>query len=140
MFVVASAGVLYLYLEEKKNVEQEQERQLKAKETVGVGRPKIGGPFSLVDENKVRRTDQDFLGKYTLVYFGFTYCPDICPIELTKMADALNSIGEKRLLLSFLTPLRLSYLHCSQKSYRMARRSSTPSSPFSSPLIPRETR
>ena len=66
--------------------------KIQERETRSVGLPKIGGPFSLVDENGKRRTDQDFLGKFTMVYFGFTYCPDICPIELSKMADALTQI------------------------------------------------
>ncbi len=53
----------------------------------------IGGPFSLVDETGYRVTDQTFRGRFMLVYFGFTYCPDVCPTELAKMAAALDLAG-----------------------------------------------
>ena len=53
----------------------------------------IGGPFTLIDQNGVERTDRDFRGKLMLVYFGYTYCPDVCPTELTVMATALDQLG-----------------------------------------------
>jgi protein SCO1/2 len=54
---------------------------------------RIGGPFKLIDQNGVARTDQDFRGKLMLVYFGYTYCPDVCPTELTVIATALDQLG-----------------------------------------------
>ena len=56
-------------------------------------REPIGGPFALTDQNGVRRTDADFRGKLMLVYFGFTYCPDICPTDLQQMALAVDQLG-----------------------------------------------
>lgn len=53
----------------------------------------IGGPFSLIDQDGNRRTDQDYRGKLMLIYFGFTYCPDVCPTGLTIMANALDQLG-----------------------------------------------
>ncbi|HNQ92756.1 MAG TPA: SCO family protein [Alphaproteobacteria bacterium] len=53
---------------------------------------KIGGTFSLVDQDGVARTEKDYAGKYKLIYFGFTYCPAICPTELSKMAEAYLSL------------------------------------------------
>jgi protein SCO1 len=55
----------------------------------------IGGPFALVDEDGKPVTDQDFRGRYMLVFFGFTHCPDICPAELQVMAQALDQLGDK---------------------------------------------
>ncbi len=55
----------------------------------------IGGPFTLVDQNGKTVTDRDFRGKYMLVFFGFTHCPDICPAELQVMAAALSALGPK---------------------------------------------
>jgi cytochrome oxidase Cu insertion factor (SCO1/SenC/PrrC family) len=53
----------------------------------------IGGPFRLTDQNQMIRTEMDFKGKYMLVFFGYTYCPDVCPTTLAVMADALGKIG-----------------------------------------------
>jgi cytochrome oxidase Cu insertion factor (SCO1/SenC/PrrC family) len=57
-------------------------------------REPIGGPFELVDHTGKRRTDVDFRGKLLLVYFGFTYCPDICPTDLQAIGLALDRLGE----------------------------------------------
>jgi protein SCO1/2 len=57
-----------------------------ADQTKGIGKPKVGGPFALVDQNGKVFSSDDMLGKYSLVYFGFTHCPDICPDELDKMS------------------------------------------------------
>jgi protein SCO1/2 len=56
-------------------------------------REPIGGPFALIDQDGRRRTDADFRGKLMLVYFGFTYCPDICPTDLQQMALAVDRLG-----------------------------------------------
>ncbi|MBU0725546.1 MAG: SCO family protein [Alphaproteobacteria bacterium] len=55
----------------------------------------IGGPFELVDQNGKTRTEADFRDKYMLINFGYTYCPDVCPIGLQTMATALDLIGDK---------------------------------------------
>ena len=55
----------------------------------------VGGPFALVDGNGHTVTDGDFRGKYLLVYFGYTYCPDVCPTTLNAVADALDRLGRK---------------------------------------------
>jgi protein SCO1/2 len=57
------------------------------------GREPVGGPFTLIDHNGVPRTDADFRGKLMLVYFGFTYCPDICPTDLQAISLALTQLG-----------------------------------------------
>ncbi len=53
----------------------------------------VGGPFTLVDQNGVTRRPEDFRGKLMLIYFGYTYCPDICPTELQVMTLALERLG-----------------------------------------------
>ncbi len=55
----------------------------------------IGGPFTLVDQNGHTVTDADFRGKYMLIYFGYTFCPDVCPTSLSRNADALALLGDK---------------------------------------------
>lgn len=55
----------------------------------------VGGPFALVDGNGKQVTDRDFRGKYMLVYFGYTFCPDVCPTTLNEVADALDHLGTK---------------------------------------------
>lgn len=54
----------------------------------------IGGPFSLIDQDGNARTQADFAGKPALVFFGFTYCPDVCPITLVKIDRALDQVDE----------------------------------------------
>jgi len=60
---------------------------------VTTGEADIGGPFSLIDQNGTRQNDEDFRGRHMLVFFGFTYCPDICPTTLSVLSAALNDIG-----------------------------------------------
>jgi protein SCO1/2 len=56
-------------------------------------REPIGGPFALTDQDGRPRTDADFRGKLMLVYFGFTYCPDVCPTDLQQMGLAVDRLG-----------------------------------------------
>ena len=57
------------------------------------GGPAVGGPFTLVSGDGHTVTDRDFRGKYLLVYFGYTYCPDVCPTTLNAVAGALDKLG-----------------------------------------------
>lgn len=57
------------------------------------GRPQIGGPFTLDTPSGEPFTEKNLLGKWSLLYFGFTNCPDICPAELDKMTEVLDAIG-----------------------------------------------
>jgi protein SCO1 len=56
----------------------------------------IGGSFRLVDQNGKTVTDADLKGKWSLVYFGYTHCPDACPTALNDIAIALDQLGPKR--------------------------------------------
>lgn len=53
----------------------------------------FGGPFTLTNQDGEQVTQDDFKNQYRLIYFGFTYCPAICPTELQKMTVALNELG-----------------------------------------------
>jgi len=53
----------------------------------------IGGPFSLVDHHGKSVTDRDYLGKPTLVFFGFTHCPNVCPTTLFEITNQLKDLG-----------------------------------------------
>lgn len=55
----------------------------------------LGGPFTLTDQAGHRRSDADYRGRYVLLYFGYTNCPDVCPTTLTQMEDALARLGPK---------------------------------------------
>ena len=57
-------------------------------------REAVGGPFALVDHTGTPRTDADFRGKLLLLYFGFTYCPDVCPTDLQSIGLAMERLGK----------------------------------------------
>lgn len=59
------------------------------------GKALVGGPFTLVDHTGKTVTEKDFRGRYILVYFGFTHCPDVCPTGLQVMSAALEKVGAK---------------------------------------------
>ena len=56
----------------------------------GSGTPEIGGAFELLDQSGETRTQADFAGRHMLVYFGYTYCPDVCPTSLSILSQALD--------------------------------------------------
>ncbi len=58
-----------------------------------IGSALVGGPFTLTDQDGKSRSDADFRGKLMLVYFGYTYCPDVCPTTLATMTEALDKLG-----------------------------------------------
>ena len=65
----------------------------------------IGGPFTLVDQNGRRVTQRDMVGKPTALFFGFTYCPEICPTTLAALSSWMKALGPDadRLHVAFIT-------------------------------------
>jgi cytochrome oxidase Cu insertion factor (SCO1/SenC/PrrC family) len=55
----------------------------------------VGGPFEMVNQNGAKVTEKDYAGKPMLVFFGYTYCPDVCPTELQIMSAALEQLGSE---------------------------------------------
>src|ERR1700686_1241768 len=57
------------------------------------GRGSVGGPFTLTDQTGKPRSDGEFRGKLMIVYFGYAYCPDVCPADLMAITQALDALG-----------------------------------------------
>jgi protein SCO1/2 len=80
-------GYIYLTQAERK------QKTVSSTVTHQSGKIEIGGPFSgLVDQDGLPASSDQYAGQYTLIYFGFTHCPDICPTELQKMMRAINKV------------------------------------------------
>jgi cytochrome oxidase Cu insertion factor (SCO1/SenC/PrrC family) len=62
---------------------------------VSEGQAQIGGPYHLEDQNRRQVSNGDFRGRYQLIYFGYSYCPDVCPTTLEAMAQALSELGAR---------------------------------------------
>ncbi|KFY05076.1 hypothetical protein O988_00278 [Pseudogymnoascus sp. VKM F-3808] len=92
IFLASGASLIFYFRYEKARME----RARIAEAAKGVGRPKVGGPFTLVDHDGKPYTEENLRGKYSLVYFGFTHCPDICPEELDKMASMIDLVEAKQ--------------------------------------------
>jgi protein SCO1/2 len=60
---------------------------------VTTGQADVGGPFQLTDQHGKRIGDKDFRGRYMLIYFGYSFCPDVCPTTLAVIAQALDKLG-----------------------------------------------
>src|SRR6516165_3337087 len=72
-----------------------RERLFKPLKISSIGRALVGGPFTLTDHTGKRISDTEFRGKFLLVVFGFTFCPDVCPSELQLISAALDRLGDK---------------------------------------------
>jgi len=109
LFIVTGVG-LYFYFESEKSkvterrstfppflalraITNKKDQELLSK---SIGKPSIGGPFNLTTQDFQSFTEKDLLGNWTLIYFGFTNCPDICPEELDKMGQAVEMVDAAR--------------------------------------------
>ncbi len=72
-----------------------REAVMTSQRTWTVGKATIGGPFQLIDHDGKAVSDTSFDGEYLLVFFGFTYCPDICPAGLQTIAAVMDKLGTR---------------------------------------------
>lgn len=77
-----------LHLKKSKDKTLEKNKASNAKTTY-TGKADIGGSWMLYNTKGEPFTHKDLEGKYYLIYFGFTFCPDVCPVSLMKMAKAM---------------------------------------------------
>lgn len=89
LFLATGCGMIFYFRYEKARME----RQRVAEASKGRGKPKVGGEFDLLDHNGGKFGDGHLRGGFSLVYFGFTHCPDICPEELDKMARMIDLVS-----------------------------------------------
>lgn len=90
IFLVTGGGLMWYFRRERSRVETKRLEESNR----GLGKPLVGGPFTLTDQDGKSFSDTDLHGKYSLIYFGFSRCPDICPDELEKMAKMLDIINK----------------------------------------------
>jgi cytochrome oxidase Cu insertion factor (SCO1/SenC/PrrC family) len=91
--IAASAGA-YLYVRPDAPKEGRRADAARLMGELMSGKGPVGGPFTLSDSNGERRGLADFRGKLVLLYFGFAYCPDICPTDLMAIGNLIRSLGE----------------------------------------------
>lgn len=85
--ILAIGIASYLYLAPKPTINQ---AQVDSNSTGGQG--SYGGPFTLTNDNGERVTRDTYAGRYLLIYFGYTFCPDVCPTSLSVMTQALDQL------------------------------------------------
>lgn len=91
LLIVSGGAFTWWFSHEKEKLRLQKEVESKR----GVGKPLIGGNFTLVDHNNQPFTQQNLVNdekKFSIVYFGFTHCPDVCPDELDKLGEMLDEL------------------------------------------------
>lgn len=91
LLLLLGGALYYAFSKEKRRLEIEKE----AEANRGYGKPLVGGPFKLIDFNGNEFTEKNLLGKFSIIYFGFTHCPDICPDELDKLSVWIDKLKER---------------------------------------------
>lgn len=87
-------GAFTLYFLYLKRIKQEK---IEREKTRTFGKAAIGGHFELVDSTGKLRTSEEFRGRWLLVYFGFTHCPDVCPEELDKLTTVVEALHKEKI-------------------------------------------
>jgi len=90
---LAVAGAADFYLRDDVPAESNRAGAARLMNELMSGKGSVGGPFTLTDQDGGRRSLSDFRGKLVLLYFGFTYCPDVCPTDLMAVGNLVRSLG-----------------------------------------------
>jgi protein SCO1/2 len=90
---LAVAGGAYHTLQDEVPAEGARAGAARLMNELMSGKGPVGGPFTLTDQDGRRRSLSDFRGKLVLLYFGFTYCPDVCPTDLMSVGNLVRSFG-----------------------------------------------
>lgn len=102
--LIAGAAA-FLHFREKPPEETRREDAARLMNELMSGKAQVGGPFTLTDQYGNSRSLGDFRGKFVLLYFGYAFCPDVCPTDLAAMAQAIRTLGKEgdKLLPVFVT-------------------------------------
>lgn len=92
--LAAAAGLLAVPQSSSRvEIDHEALRKARLMEDVMFGRAALGGPFSLTDHHGRRRGLEEFRGKVVVLYFGYTFCPDVCPTDLVAISKTIEALG-----------------------------------------------
>jgi protein SCO1/2 len=91
--ILVAAGAAYFQFRHDPPVEGRRSDAARLMNELMTGKTPVGGPFTLTDPNGQLRSLSDFRGRLVLLYFGFTYCPDICPTDLMSVGNLVRSFG-----------------------------------------------
>lgn len=87
--IVFTLGYLY-------KLKSDRQKQIDFNNKMTMGQADIKCLFDLVDTDGKKRTSEEFRGRWLLVYFGFTHCPDVCPEELEKLSEAIDRLHKEK--------------------------------------------
>lgn len=93
VLAAAGGGLVAWQWKPRAEIDHEALRKARLMEDVMFGRAAIGGPFLLTDHHGRRRSLDEFRGKVVLLYFGYTFCPDVCPTDLVAISKTIEAFG-----------------------------------------------
>lgn len=91
--LLIGAGIGYMQISQQAATVIKREPAAGAQTNANIAGVQVGGPFTLTDQDGKTVTEKTYDGKYKLIFFGFSYCPSICPTELSKMAKIMKELG-----------------------------------------------
>jgi cytochrome oxidase Cu insertion factor (SCO1/SenC/PrrC family) len=91
--ILLAAAAAYFQLRHDPPVEGRRADAARLMNELMTGKTPVGGPFTLTDPDGRRRSLSDFRGKVVLLYFGYTFCPDVCPTDLLAIGQLIRSLG-----------------------------------------------